>query len=102
MKTFVVRVALGAMATCVVAVALYAIVRTVQLVLFGEANPATVIWSAHAGYFWRAWTVFYAAGMAGFVAFLAAKRDPARVARVLLRALTVAGALLVAQSIFIP
>lgn len=90
------------MTTSVVAVALYAIVRAAQIALFGEANPATVIWSAHAGFFWRAWTVLYAAGMAGFVAFWAAKRDPLRVARVLVRGLMVACALLVLQSLFIP
>ena len=102
MTSFAVRLGLGAMATAVVAVALYASVRTAQLVLFGEANPATVIWSAHAGFFWRAWTVLYAGGMAGFLAFLAAKRHPVRVARALLHALALAAALLVAQSLFIP
>ena len=102
MSPFVVRLGLGAMATSVAAVALYAVARALQLALVGEANPATVIWSAHAGFFWRAWTVLYAGGMAGFVAFLAAKRDPLRVARVLVRGLMVASGLLVLQSLFLP
>ncbi len=97
-----IRVALGAIAGCVTAVALYALLRGVQLALFPEPNPATVIWSAHAGYFWRALIVSYAGGMASLLTWLAAGRAPARVARALVHAVVVAGALIFAQGLFLP
>jgi hypothetical protein len=96
------RVALGFTAACVVAVGLYGVLRVVQFFLFPDPNPALVIWSAHAGYFWRIWTVGYAGGMAGLFAFFAARRDPARVVRVLLPALTIAAVIIFAQGVFVP
>ncbi len=96
------RVALGIMGASVVAVGLYAVLRIVQYYLFPDPNPALVIWSAHAGFFWRAWTVVYAGGMAGLAAFAAAGRDPARVARALLPALTLASLLIAFQGLFVP
>ena len=97
-----IRLALSAMAGCVAAVALYALLRGVQLLLFREPNPATVIWSAHAGYFWRALIVSYAGGMASFVAWLAAGRAPERVARALVHALAAAAALILLQGVLLP
>jgi hypothetical protein len=96
------RLALGLMGAGVVAVGLYAVLRFVQFYLFPDPNPAMVIWSAHAGYFWRAWTVAYAGGMAGMAAFAAAGRDRARVARALLPALTVASVLIALQGALLP
>jgi len=96
------RLALGLMTTGVVAVALYAILRLVQFYLFPDPNPAMVIWSAHAGYFWRVWTVAYAGGMVGLAAFAAAGRDRVRVARALLPALTVASVLIALQGALLP
>jgi hypothetical protein len=96
------RLALGFIAGCVVAVGLYGVLRVVQFRLFPDPNPAMVIWSAHAGYFWRAWTVAYAGGIAGLFAYSAAGRDPSRVARALLPALTVAAILIFGQGIFVP
>jgi hypothetical protein len=98
----VTRAALGAMGGCVAAVGLYALLRGLQLVLFPEPNPATVIWSAHAGYFWRAWIVSYAGGMAALMTWQAAGRDATRVAQVLARAVVVAGALILAQGVLLP
>jgi len=98
----VIRVALGVMTACVVAVALYALVRGLQLMIFPEPNPATVIWSAHAGYFWRVWIVSYSGGMAGLVAWKAAGTDPARVARALVKVVVVAGVLIFAQGMLLP
>jgi hypothetical protein len=97
-----IRVALGAIAGCLAAVSLYALLRGVQLVLFREANPATVIWSTHAGYFWRALIVSYAGGMAAIVTWLAAGLAPDKVARVLTRAVVVAAALSVLQGFLLP
>ena len=74
--------------------ALHAIVRGLQLVLFPEPNPATVIWSAHAGYFWRVSIVAYAGGMAALMTWIAAGSAPESVARGLVKALVVAAGLI--------
>jgi hypothetical protein len=96
------RLALAAMSACVTATALYAVVRGVQWVLVREPNPATVIWSAHAGYFWRMLTVVYAGGMAGMLGWLEAGRDPVRMARALAVGVVIAGLLLAAQGVLLP
>ena len=95
-------VVLGVLGSCTAAVALYALLRVVQFTLFPEPNPALVFWSAHAGYFWRAWTVVYVGGFAGFATFVGALRRPARVARGLVVAVSVAGGLLLVQGLFVP
>lgn len=97
-----VRAGLSAVAACTTAAGLYAIMRVVQSLLFPEPNPALVIWSEHAGFFWRALTVAYVGGMAAFLAWIASGRSAARVAEVLARALPVAAALLAAQAILVP
>ena len=90
------------MAACVTAVSLYALLRGAQLLLFREPNPATVIWSAHAGYFWRTpLIVSYSGGMGGIIAWLVAGREPERVARVLASGVIVAAAILV-QGLLLP
>jgi hypothetical protein len=97
-----VRLALAVVAACVASAALYAVLRIVQKLLFSEPDPALVVWSAHAGFFWRAWTSVYGGGMLGFVAWVAAGRDATRTARVLATALVVAALLIVAQGVLIP
>jgi len=97
-----IRLALSAMAGCVAAVSLYALLRGIQLILFREPNPATVIWSAHAGYFWRALIVSYLGGMVSILTWLAAGRAPERVARALAHAVVVAAALILAQGMLLP
>jgi hypothetical protein len=97
-----VRAGLSAIAACTTALGLYAIVRVLQALLFAEPDPALVIWSEHAGFFWRVLTVGYVGGMSAFLAWLASARDAPRVAAVLSRALPVAAALLAAQAILIP
>jgi hypothetical protein len=57
---------------------------------------------AHASYFWRLWTVGYAAVMVGFLVFVVAKRYAAEVCRALLWALYIASVLLVLQGLFVP
>jgi hypothetical protein len=96
------RLALALQGACVAAVGLYAVLRIVQALLYKEPNPATVIWSAHAGYFWRAWTVSYAGAMVGFATFAAAKRHEGAVCRALLWGLSVAAGLIVFQGLFVP
>ncbi len=96
------RALLGFIAACVSAVGLYAVLRVIQWRMFPDANPATVIWSAHAGYFWRCWTASYAGAMVGFLAYAAARRHPGQVVRALGHALTVATVLIVFQAVVIP
>jgi hypothetical protein len=97
-----VRLALALQGACVAAVGLYAILRLVQALLYKEPNPATVIWSLHAGYFWRAWTVSYMGAMVGFATFAAAKRHEGAVCRALLWGLGAAAGLIVVQGVFVP
>ncbi len=96
------RLGLAFVASCVAAVALYGILRIVQSHLFPEANPATVIWSAHAGYYWRCWTVSYAGALVGFLAYGASRRWPEEVTRWLVHALTFAVVIILYQGIFVP
>jgi hypothetical protein len=86
----------------VVSVLGYAVVRTIQFFVYPEPNPATLVWSAHAGYFWRAWTVGYAGGIASFVAFVIVRRSTAPAARALAVAVAAAATALALQSAFLP
>jgi hypothetical protein len=97
-----VRAALSIVAGCTVATGLYAVVRVVQSLVLTEPDPALVLWSEHAGFFWRALTVGYLGGMAAFLTWLASARSAARVAALLVRALPVAAALLAAQALLVP
>jgi hypothetical protein len=85
-----------------IAVAAYAVVRSIQFFVYPDPNPATLVWSAHTGYFWRAWTVGYAGGMATFIAVLLVRADVDRAVRALVPAVCVAAALLSLQAVFLP
>jgi len=85
----------------VVSVGGYAIVRAIQHFVFTEPSPATLVWSAHAGFFWRAWTVAYAGGMASFVVLVTPHRSLAA-ARALPRGIAIATGLLALQTVFFP
>jgi hypothetical protein len=97
-----VRGGLAVVGGCTAAMALYAIVRVGQALIFTEPDPALVIWSEHAGFFWRTWTVLYVGGMAALVTWMLAGRDAPRVAAVLTAALPIAACLLAAQAILVP
>lgn len=97
-----VRLGLSVVAACASATALYAVMRVAQKLLFPEPDPALVIWSEHAGYFWRAWTVSYVAGMLGLVTWLLSDRHAPRISAILTRALPVAAALLLLQGLLVP
>jgi hypothetical protein len=85
-----------------VAVAAYGIVRAIQFFIYPDPNPATLVWSAHAGFFWRCWTCAYAGSLAALIAFVAARRNVGGAARSLVAAVAVAGALLSIQTAFFP
>ena len=97
-----VRAGLSAVAACSTAAGLYASVRVAQALIFTEPDPALVIWSEHAGFFWRALTVGYVGGMVAFLTWIASARSAPRVAEVLARAVPVAASLLAAQAILVP
>jgi hypothetical protein len=96
------RLGLAVLAACSSATALYALLRLVQALVMKESDPALVIYSEHAGFFWRALTAGYLGGMAGFVTWLLAPRDPERMAKVVGRVLVVAAALALLQGVAVP
>ena len=81
-------------------VVVYAITRTLEALLLPEPNPATVIQSLHAGYFWRAWIAAYSGAFIALVAALLARTAP--LARLALRALPWVALLAVLQAVLIP
>jgi hypothetical protein len=98
------RLRLG-LASCwflVSATFLYALVRGVQLILFREANPATIIWSAHAGYFWRIWIVLYASGVVGFLVFRFSEEHSENLAKWLKNGVIVAAVAILVQGVLLP
>jgi hypothetical protein len=97
-----VRGGLALVAGCTAAMGLYAIVRVAQALIFAEPDPALVIWSEHAGFFWRTWTVGYMGGMAALLTWMLAGRDAPRVAALLVRALPIAAGALAVQAILVP
>ena len=96
------RAALAVIAWCTVAMGLYAIVRVAQSLIFVEPDPALVIWSEHAGFFWRTLISVYVGGMAAFITWLLTGREALRVASFLARALPVAACMLAAQALLVP
>lgn len=96
------RVALASCWFFVSATFLYAFVRGIQKILFREANPATVIWSAHAGYFWRIWIVLYASGVVGILVFRFASNHAENLAKWLKTGVIVATVAIFVQGILIP
>jgi hypothetical protein len=98
------RIALAVCAGCALLVVVYASLRVIQLIWFPEPNPAIVIGSARAGYFWRLWTGAYVAGMGalGVYAGAATGLGAARVARALPAGLCLAIVVIVVQGLAIP
>jgi hypothetical protein len=96
------KLALAAIAGATAAASAYAVLRIVQALAGNEVDPALVIWSPHAGFFWRVWTAAYLGGMVAFLAYLAASRNADRTARVLAAAVTLAAVLVAAQGMLLP
>ena len=99
-----IRLTLSFIAGCTAAIALYAILRFIQTLLLKEPDPALVIWSEHAGYFWRSWTVAYAGGMVAFVVWLVSRKEGAidRIANVLVKLVTASFVLIALQGLLLP
>jgi hypothetical protein len=96
------RVLVALVTACVTAVLVYAALRAGQVLFSREPNPATVIWSAHAGYYWRALTAAYAGGAAGIAAFLGVRRATDRVVALLARVVVVAACAITLQAVLAP
>jgi hypothetical protein len=86
----------------VVALASYAAMRASQVLLGSEPDPAEVVFSPHAGFFWRCLTTLYAGAMASFVAWAASRGHPRAAARGLAAAIPIAAGLLALQALFFP
>ena len=80
----------------------YPVLRTYAYFMHPEPNPALVLWSEHAGFFWRAWTSAYLGGMAAIVAGWLAARDPERLVRGLERGFPVVVAIVALQGLLVP
>jgi hypothetical protein len=87
---------------CVVATGAYAVVRGIQFFLYPDPNPATLVWSAHAGFFWRCWTCAYAGGLTSFIAFLFTRQQLDRSVAALAPAVAIAAVLLALQVTVFP
>ncbi|CAN5905287.1 hypothetical protein BH11MYX4_BH11MYX4_47200 [soil metagenome] len=97
-----VRLGLAVVAAALAATALYALMRLGQKLLFPEPDPATVIWSEHAGYYWRALTAAYVGGMAGFATWLVSAQRADATGRALEKLLPYVVVALVAQGLLLP
>jgi hypothetical protein len=97
-----VRFALAIVASATTATALYALIRVAQALLFSEPDPALIIWSPHAGFFWRSWTAAYIGTMIGAVVWVTSAASPALTLRAVGVALVVATGLIAAQGILVP
>ena len=82
--------------------ATYAVLRAYEVLLKSEPNPATIVWSPHIAMFWRLAAAAYVAGMVATLAYVAARRDLARVARVLCASVFVVGAMIGIQGLLMP
>jgi hypothetical protein len=82
--------------------ATYAVLRTSEVLLLREPNPATIVWSPHIAVFWRLLVAGYVAGMVGPLAYMAARRDLARTTHVLCVGVFVVGAMIGVQGLLMP
>lgn len=93
------RTALAFATACTAAAFLYSTLRIIQALVLSEPDAATVMWSEHSGFFWRAWTCAY---VAGAVALVIRRFASDRIAALLARAIIPVAALVVLQAIFVP
>ena len=96
------RLGVAVIAAALAATALYGVLRLGQKLIFDEADPATVIWSEHAGYFWRALTAGYVGVMIGVAAWVTAAREVGPTVRVLQKVLPIVVGVIVAQGLLVP
>jgi len=86
----------------VVAVAGYAVMRSLQVTLGHEPDPARIAFSPHSGFFWRSLTTLYAGGIASFVACVASRGRLPAFAGGLAIAIPITTLLVALQTLFFP
>lgn len=84
---------------CTTAALLYSVLRVIQAVLLPEPDPTTILWTEHAGFFWRAWTCAYVAGAIALVAHRFANE---RLASFLARAIVPVTVVAAIQALLVP
>jgi hypothetical protein len=84
---------------CSVAALAYAVFRAAAFFATHEPDPALVIWSEHAGFYWRSVTAIFAGVLAGLAAALAPEE---RIAKILAPTMLLSAAVLAMQALFIP
>lgn len=83
-------------------VATYALLRGYDVCFTSEANPATIVWSAHVAMFWRLGVGLYVGGFVAMVAAFAGQRDIVATVRVTAILVPAIGALIAIQGAFFP
>jgi hypothetical protein len=96
------RVGVAVAASSVLFVFAYAVLRVTAAIWWPDPNPVIVIWSAHAGYFWRLWIAVYLSGMAFLGLCFAPASVLGVVARALPRAVWIATAAIALQGVLLP
>jgi hypothetical protein len=82
-----------------VAALAYAVFRAAAFFATHEPDPALVIWSEHAGFYWRSTTAIFAGVLAGLAAAISPEE---RIAKLLAPTMMLSAALLALQALFIP
>jgi hypothetical protein len=96
------RAPAGAIAVgAALAMIVYAGMRAEQVLFHPAVDQATVLFTAHSGYAWRAWIAAFA-GALGAACWAMARVSPATTARSCLASLSIATCCLVLQAVLCP
>jgi hypothetical protein len=82
--------------------AVYAVLRTCDVIFLAQPNPAVVSAGVKIAMFWRLWIGVYLAPVVAAVVYEIARRDLARGAKVLRIATIAAAAMIALQGFFLP
>ena len=80
----------------------YALLRLQGAIWGHEPNPATLLFSLHAAYFWRAWTSAYAGAMVAIIVSFVARGREERAVRILSAWLVPSALVIFLQAILVP
>lgn len=82
--------------------ATYAILRVIQWRIYPEPDPALIVWSTRIAMFWRAGIGLYVAAMIAIPTYLFARRDVARMARIVMWLVPAFALIALVQGLFVP